>query len=159
MSMLDVIESVGSIAGKIFDRIVPEKMEEKDRAKAILDISAMIDKRDNTLVNAQRDIIVAELQQGDKFTKRARPMVVYTGLAVIVFNHALIPFINRCVEWYVLSQGGDLSAFAALTPINMPSVFWYSWSGVVSVYTVGRTAEKRGARGKLISWITGKDDK
>lgn len=158
MSILSIIETVGSIAGKIVDRIVPEKMKDADRAKAILDISAMIDERDNTLVMAQRDIIIAELEQGDTFTKRARPTIVYTGLAVMVFNYALIPFINRCFEWYILSQGGDLTVFANLTPINMPDVFWYSWSGVVGVYAVGRTAEKRGARGKLISWITGNKD-
>ena len=108
MSILGVVEGVASIAGKIIDRFAPEKMKDADRAKAVLDISAMIDERDNTLVNAQRDVIVAELEQGDKFTKRARPMIVYTGLAVLVFNHALVPFINRCVEWYVLAQGGDL---------------------------------------------------
>lgn len=157
MSVLRIAEGVASIAGKILDRFAPTQMPEADRAKAVLGISAMIDERDATLVTAQRDIIVAELEQGDKFTKRARPMIVYTGLVVLVFNHALVPFINRCVEWYVLSQGGDLSAFAALTPMNLPSEFWYAWSGVVGVYAVGRTAEKRGARGKLINWITGKD--
>ncbi|GAG93880.1 unnamed protein product, partial [marine sediment metagenome] len=159
MSVLSVIESVGGIAGRIIDRVLPEKMKDAERADAILKISQMIDERDNTLINAQRDIIVAELEQGDKFTKRARPTIVYTGLAVMIFNYALIPFISRCVEWYVIAQGGDITIFASLTMINMPDAFWYSWSGVVGVYAVGRTAEKRGARGKLISWITGKDNK
>jgi len=159
MSILSVIESVGGIAGRIIDRVVPEKMKEQDRAQAILDISAMLDERDNMLVNAQRDIIVAELEQGDKFTKRARPMIVYTGLAVLAFNHALLPFINRIIEWYMILNERSLNAFTELTAIEMPAEFWYVWGGVCSVYAVGRTAEKRGARGKLISWITGKDGK
>ena len=157
MSVLGIVEGVAAVAGKILDRIAPEKMKDAERAAAVLEISKMIDERDNTLVTAQRDIIVAELEQGDTFTKRARPMVVYVGLGAIVFNHALVPFINRCVEWYVLSQGGDLTVFAMLTTMNLPDTFWYAWRGVVGVYAVGRTAEKRGARGKLINWITGKD--
>lgn len=156
MNVLGIVESVTNIAGSILDRFAPKKMEEAERAKAVLDISAMIDARDNTLVKAQRDIIVAELEQGDTFTKRARPMIIYTGLAVMVFNHALIPFINRCIEWYMLTTGKSIEAFADLTPIDMPAEFWYVWGGVCSVYAVGRTAEKRGARSKLINWITGK---
>lgn len=79
-------------------------------------------------------IMVAELTQDDKYTKRARPTIVYVGLlAMIVDGVQAIPFI-------------------------MPEMFWDGWMVAVSVWAVGRTAEKIGAAGKLgdiASMITG----
>ncbi|KKL20404.1 hypothetical protein LCGC14_2455770, partial [marine sediment metagenome] len=59
--------------------------EEKQQFK--LQMEALVQKRDSEIeqttrieLQAKERVLVAELQQGDKFTKRARPMVVYAGL-------------------------------------------------------------------------------
>ncbi len=86
-------------------------------------------------IGAKERIMVAELQQGDKYTKRARPTIVYVGLA-----GALIDAIN-----YI--------------DFTLPQQFWIAWGGVVGVYGIGRTFEKikkDGLIGKVATVITGK---
>jgi len=39
--------------------------------------------------------------------------------------------------------------------IDMPAEFWMAWSGVVSIWSIGRSAERRGAQNKAINVITG----
>lgn len=158
LPLLDVIGSAAKFAADIVDRFWPKKMDEAERTRATLEIQRMLEARDNTLVTASKEIMVAELQQADNFTKRARPSIIYIGLAAIIFNHVLVPFVNRIIEWIIILKGEGLAEMAHLSPINLPSEFWYVWGGVCSVYALGRTAEKRGARGALISWITGNKD-
>ena len=153
--VLDILKTAVGFASNVVDKIWPDKLDEDERAKAVLELQTMIEARDATLIAAQRDVIVAELEQGDKFTKRARPMIVYVGLFAVVFNHVLIPFINRIAEWIALAKGTSLEAFGGLSPIDLPPDFWYVWGGVCSVYALGRTAEKKGVRNKLVGWITG----
>jgi len=84
-----------------------------------------------------RDVIVAEMAQGDSFTKRARPAIVYTGLAMYVVQTIASPF-------------GQ--------PIAIDENFAYIWGGVCSVWIVGRSAEKMSANGwakKAAAAITG----
>ena len=74
------------------------------------------------------------MAQGDKFTKRARPTIVYAGLVFVFITNVLIPVI---------------AYFSGKTPeempqINLPSEFWWAWGTVVSVYGAGRSAEKNG---------------
>ena len=155
LPLLNLIGSASKFATDIVGRFWPKKMDEAEKAKATLEIQRLIETRDNTLVSASKEVIVAELQQGDNYTKRARPSIIYIGLGAIVFNHVLIPFINRIIEWVIIFQGKELTEIAQLTPLNLPGEFWYVWGGVCSVYALGRTAEKRGARSALIGWITG----
>lgn len=152
---MGIIGAIAGLAEKIVDRVIPDKLDGPERATAILEIQKMIQDHDTAVTDAQRDVIVAELNQGDKFTKRARPMIVYIGLFAIVFNYILLPFINRIVEWYQLLHGSNLEAFGNITPIIMPPEFWYAWTGVCSVYAVGRSMEKRGAHNAIVGYITG----
>lgn len=79
-------------------------------------------------------IMVAELTQDDKYTKRARPSIVYVGLLAMIVD------------------GIDAIAF------TMPEMFWDGWMIAVGIWAVGRTAEKIGMSGKLgniASAITG----
>lgn len=93
-------------------------------------------------MEAKQSVIVAEMQSGDTFTKRARPAVVYTGLAAIVLNHVIAPWASHLIG-------------AGVPQIALPTEFWYSWSGVVSIWFIGRSAERRGAQHKIIEQITG----
>ncbi len=95
------------------------------------------------LVNSQKEIIIAEMGQGDNFTKRARPSIVYAGLLFIFINHVLPAIVTYA--------GGKQ------TPVvDLPANFWNAWELVVSVWAVGRTAERLGATNKVTKLITGK---
>lgn len=123
-----------------------------------LEVEAAIDKlayeRENELqqtlrkeLEAKERIIVAELSQDDNFTKRARPSVIYGGLAAMLLNHVVLP-------WVTHFGGGTLPQ------IELPAEFWYGWSGIVATYAVGRSFEKRAKSdgntpSKLVKLITG----
>lgn len=152
---MNLLGAITGLANNILDRVLPDKLDGPERAEAVLKIQQMIAEHDTATTNAQRDVIVAELEQGDKYTKRARPTIVYGGLIAIGINHVLIPFVNRIAEWVALAKGSDLTAFGNISPINLPAEFWYAWTGVCSVYAVGRSMEKRGARNAIVGFITG----
>lgn len=111
---------------------------------------------------AKGQIIVAEMQQGDNFTKRARPMVVYAGLVMIAINYVAFPFLGRLVALSAIlfTDAGIIPATITpvLEPLPLPIEFWTAWGGVVSIWVLGRSAEKRGSGGnfgKIASLITG----
>jgi hypothetical protein len=93
-------------------------------------------------LGAKERIIVAELQQGDTFTKRARPFVIYTG-PVIVFALAIMYYIS----WWKNTT----------MPPTPDFILWYlgAWAGYGSVYAFGRTKEKLGAGNSFTKLVTG----
>ena len=95
-----------------------------------------------TMVNSRAEIIKAEMSSGDKWTKRARPMIVYFGLVLITYIHAIIP----TLAWAINKAPPELS---------LPAEFWLAWGTVVSVYGIGRTAEKLGHVNRITKAITG----
>lgn len=110
-----LIEGVGSTIKKFVTT-------DGDRMKMQLELEELLQKRDSeveqtirTELETKEKIIVAELQQGDNYTKRARPTVVYFGLLVIFYNYCVIP----------------------------------------TTQLIRRSAEKRGSRSKVTSFITG----
>ena len=122
--------------------------EEKNKAKIAFE--ELLQKRDQVIeesiqteINARKSIIVAELQQGDNYTKRARPTVVYAGLVIIFINYALVPITSRFM-------GID-----NIDPIQLPTEFWVAWGGICSTWVIGRTIERRGIKNKITSAITG----
>jgi hypothetical protein len=154
MGLLDIIPGVGKLAESIVDRVLPKQISAAAKAENVLAVQKMLEDRDATLVTAQKEIIIAELNQGDKFTKRARPWIVYTGLVAIFINHVVVPIAHRIVEYFYVGQEAA-AALAAIQPITLPDMFWVTWGSVVAVYAVGRSAEKRGIRGELVAAITG----
>ena len=121
--------------------------EEKQQFK--LQMESLIQKRDSEVeqtvrieLQAKERVLVAELQQGDKFTKGARPTVVYAGLVFIGINYVVVPivglFLNQVID-----------------PIPLPTEFWAGWSGIVATWSIGRSFEKRGTRNRVTSAITG----
>lgn len=94
------------------------------------------------LVTKER-IMVAELQSGDNYTRRARPTLVYFGMLVIALNYVVLPWAGFFTD-------------GAMPPLlEMPTEFWYAWGGTVSVWFVGRSMERRGAKNNLVSIVTG----
>ena len=152
--MIDLagVGSAFDFAGSLLDRFFPKKMDESDRLAMQAQLSQAIDQRDVDRDAQKRDILVAEMGQDDAFTKRARPAVVYMGLVFIGLVHVVFPIL-----FYL--AGLFKAAVPELPAICLPQEFWWAWSGICSVWVLGRSAEKtvqtKGAAGKVLSMITG----
>ena len=97
-------------------------------------------------MDARSKIIIAEMQQGDKFTKRARPSLIYFGLFIIFWNYCLVP---SSFFLFGASPTTELQLF------ELPIEFWAAWGGVVGIWSGGRTLERIGYKNKPLSLITG----
>lgn len=136
------VESIGTVVKKFVTT-------DKDRMQAELELETLLQKRDSEIESTMRQqleakerILVAELQQGDKFTKRARPTVVYFGLSMIFVNYCLMPILQYLKDM-------------PITSFDLPTEFWAAWGGIVATWSIGRTAEKRGVKNKITSFIVG----
>jgi hypothetical protein len=139
--------SIAELAKSCVNLIWPPDADPTAKMQAQMKLQELIEERENKIIDAQREIMVAEMNQGDNYTKRARPTVVYGGLLVIFLNNMALPWIA-----HFMSQ--------TIPQITLPSEFWWAWGGCVSVWMIGRTAERRGANDKIVSMITGnKNDK
>ena len=136
------IGSIADLAKGIMDRFIPPQASEAEKAAIQIQLQEMLDKRESTILDVQKSVMVAEMGQEDPFTKRARPMVVYAGLTFIGLVHVFFPI----VSWW---------SKQTLPALELPQDFWFVWGGVCSVWMVGRTAEKLGIGGGMVSKITG----
>jgi len=142
--MIDItgIGSIAEVASKIIERFFPKKMDDTERAKVQLQVQEMLEQRENAVIEAQKAIMVAEMQQDDTFTKRARPTLVYSGLFFIFLVHVIFPIIIYATK-------------EKLPGLSLPEEFWWAWAGACSIWILGRSAEKRGINHKLVGLITG----
>jgi hypothetical protein len=143
-----VLDGVDALIGRF-----KASPEEKQAFK--LELEKLLQQRDAEIeetiraeLQAKERVLVAELQQGDSYTKsytkRARPTVVYVGLVFIFFNYVLVPTVQSFSS-------------VSIRPFDLPTEFWAAWGGIVATWSIGRSAEKRGAKSKTISLITGND--
>ncbi len=158
MGLIDILTGpVTGLVGAIGGVIDSLHTSDDEKAAANLQIAALAADTELKMtqeltkeLEAKERVIVAELQQGDNYTKRARPTVVYVGLGAFILNYVLIPNI----------------AFAfgtTLVPVEFPVEFWAGWSGIVMTWTIGRSMEKRavtqngpdGSTSRLVKIITG----
>jgi len=133
-------------AANIIDQF---KLTPDEKAKYNLEMEVLLQKAGSELeqsmraeLGAKERILVAELTQGDAYTKRARPTVVYFGLVVIAWNYSLIPVFGALLD-------------IVLPELPLPTEFWYAWGGVVATWSVGRTMERRGSSNNLVNIVTG----
>ena len=141
------IGSVADFAKSVVDRIFPPSLSAAEKAQKQLELQTLLQTRENIVTEAQKAVIVAEMQQGDNFTKRARPTIVYAGLAFIFLVHVFIPIVG-------FFKGVSPETFPKMV---LPDEFWWTWGGVCSVWVLGRTMERRGTTGTILSAITGSD--
>lgn len=71
--------------------------------------------------------IRAEQSSGDKYTERARPSVIWVGLAMFAWNYCLVPTVG--LHWHVPS-------------LPVPDLFAEIWGTVVTGYVFNRTVDK-----------------
>ena len=143
------IGSVADFAGGLVKRFLPPRMSESEKAQAQVQLQEMLGQRESSLIESQKSIIMSEMTQGDTFTKRARPCIVYFGLFAIGLVHVILPI----TAWVVLITTGK--PLTDMPSIVLPGKFWGTWGGVCSIWVIDRSAEKRGAANKLVSMITG----
>ena len=133
MSLLDKVlgGTVGSVVkelGDVADKFITtsaEKAEARAKFEEILQRrDAEIEQTVRAELNAQQAIIVAELQQGDNYTKRARPTIIYAGLVLAFLNYTLLPLVGK-------------------PGLGVPPDFWFVWGGVAGWYVHSRSADKR----------------
>lgn len=150
--MTTLAETISNGLNSALPAIVETAKLDPAKAKAAIDElakqQAEVAARQVTLeLDATREkILLAELAQGDNFTKRARPTVVYAGVLFIFVLHVLLPLL-------VFVTKGTMPAKDSL-PL-LPEEFWLAWSGVVSIWVLGRSYEKVNAPTKLSEAITG----
>ena len=138
----DLINSLGSTIKKFVTT-------DSDRMLMQNELEVILQKRDSELEQTLRKeletkerVITSELQQGDNYTKRARPTVVYFGLLVILYNYCIVPTIQMLKD-------------IPLELFVLPTEFWLAWGGIVATWSIGRSSEKRGNKDKVTSFITG----
>ena len=144
--------SIADLASGLVDKFIPAKATVKEKNNFKLGLEQAITARDSVRDEAKKEVMVAEMAQGDNYTKRARPTLVYAGLIFIFLVHVAFP-----IGFYIAS------IFAENPPapptLTLPPQFWWAWGGVCSVWSIGRSAEKRGVAsgvmGKAVNLITG----
>lgn len=137
-----LIDSVKNVVDE-FNLSGEEKQDFVARMETLLQKrDSEIEQTVRTELNSKMQIIVAELNQSDSYTKRARPSVIYFGLFAIFWNYMLVPTVQSLM-------GVDVNPFA------LPTEFWIAWGGITSTYVIGRSAEKRGNRNNVTELMTG----
>lgn len=121
------IKDIAEGAIKVIDEFV-ETPQEKAQAQAAIrqmqhEATLARSNEMTTTINKRSEVVVAELNQGDNYTKRARPTLVYSGLFFIFLGYFVAP----------LAIGEKL---------ELPLEFWVTWGGVCSVWSIGRSAER-----------------
>lgn len=149
MPDLTGLGSLADLAGNLVNRFWPPSASETEKLGATVQIQQMLETRETAMLDAQKAIISAEMSQGDNYTKRARPTIVYFGLIAIGLVHVLLPVL----AWLVLSATGK--PLTNMPSITLPDEFWFTWGGVCGVWILGRSAEKGGAANKVLGMITG----
>lgn len=163
---------ISSLADTV-DRFVQTK-DEKDKVKQellklqsdfqksqnnfILDLERLNQQREEQLekyirqeLETKKEVLLAELNQGDKYTKRARPTVVYVGLIFILLE---VFGLRHIILEAIADDGAQLQSLLDSSD-KIFNTFLWAWGGVLGVYSIGRSAEKRGVSNKWLRNITG----
>lgn len=124
MPILDAVVGTALDAARgLVGKFLPASMSDAERTQAELAMAQAIDARDRALLESQATIMVAELQQDDRYTKRFRPSVGYALTVLVLFNFGIRPLFG-------------------MDPVPLPDEVWWCYTGLLSVYFVGRTWEK-----------------
>jgi len=124
--MISILKDLVNPVTKLIGKAIPDK----DKAMEITaELNKLGGQLEEKLVDAKTKVMVAELQQGSKYVKYARPTIIYVGLIAMVINSLILP-------WITFAFGTELPK------IDMPSEFYYAWAGVAGVYSYGRSQEK-----------------
>jgi len=119
-----LIELVPKIIG-LFDKVIPDADK---RAEAQEALTKLLMENQGKLLDAAREVMVADAQSENKLTSSARPIVVYWSLSLITVIVLASPF------------GLATPILSALKEI--PSDLWTLVTAGVGIFMFGRSAEK-----------------
>jgi hypothetical protein len=87
MINLALIEPITQLAGKLIDRIFPDKLAQAaDRAKAEFEMTRLLQDGSLKQIEVQMSAILAEAQSSDPWTSRARPTFLYVMYIMILMG-------------------------------------------------------------------------
>jgi len=126
-----IIEAGAAVIDKVTGLldVVTTSDEERDEAKAKLQgilnsYNEAVLKAEGELINAQRDVLIAELQGKSWMQRNWRPSLMYVFMGVIVNQYVLVPY------------------FSWARVIEVPAPMWGLMTLAVGGYVGGRTMEK-----------------
>lgn len=138
----DIVEQVGNVVDKFVTTGVEKHQMNVELERVLTERLTLIQQQVVARFEMVYKVIQAEMNSGDNYTKRARPTLVYFGMAMIFVNYVLVPSIQT------------ISGTAVL-PFELPTEFWVAWGGTVGLWTIGRSAEKAGVSNRATSAVTG----
>ena len=143
---------IGGTLKKVKDAILPfvNTADKKNKLELSLkaieaDLNTQLEMTYRIELESRAKIIQAEMEHGNSYTKNARPTIVYAGLVFIALINVILP-----MAAYIIGTPAD-----EMPDIKLPSEFWFAWGTVTSVWSVGRSAEKRGVKNKITKLMTG----
>lgn len=162
---------IGTVVEKVGDTIDKFHLSGEEKQKFKLQVKQILMQRESEIektirqnLESKERILVAELQQGDKYTKRARPSVVYFGLLMIALNYFFLPAallvsgnsdkLEQCEEAVQSGEKIKINCERG-TLFPLPQYFWAAWGGIVATWAVGRSFEKANASNRFSRAVTG----
>lgn len=154
------LPAIGAIVDSLHTSAEEKAAANVKMTQIMLEAAEVMEATVQQQIVAQKDIMVAELQQGDAYTKRARPTLVYYGLYFIAANYVLFPMIVRgsgimAAFFHGAISPEQMAAIAdASQPLQLPEEFWWAWGSAISVWSLGRDAVRSGVSGKVVDSIS-----
>jgi hypothetical protein len=133
----------------ISDTVDEFNLSDEEKQEFKLKMETLVSKRDSEIeqtlrkeLEAKERVLIAELNQSDNYTKRARPTLVYAGLLFIFLVHVVTPIVANFTDVVIID-------------IELPQEFWYTWASVVATWSIGRSSEKIIPSNKASRAVTG----
>jgi hypothetical protein len=123
--MLALIPGILSALLPVLNKFLPDPNQQ---AQIQVELTKALTERQDELLGAMKDVMVADVAQDDKYTKRARPSVVYWSMAFSTFVAIMGVF------------GHAQSMIDALKQI--PPDLWTLMTVGIGAFGVSRSVEK-----------------
>jgi hypothetical protein len=134
----------GGMLNKVFDRVLPDRMSEEEKATLANEIRVELIAQENKITQERSHIIQEEAKSKDPWVSRARPTFLWIMYSVIIFNYMFIPLLGMIASFVAIMFGKTFPANVFI-PLELPSNLWdlfmYGYLGYVGF----RTADKFGA--------------
>lgn len=119
-----------ALIGQVLTKVIPDTAE---RDKALADIQAQLIANDRAIVEAARDVLVAEAKGESWMQRNWRPLFMLCIVFVIMANGLFLPILSAITRVDLVKlQGWDA----------IPQALWSLAQIGVGGYVVGRSAEK-----------------
>jgi hypothetical protein len=124
--MIQVLSLVLPVVSKILERAIPDPEE---RAKVQAELAVAIQEKETAILNAARDVIVAEGSSESKLARNWRPVLMYLLMGLLVWLIAIAPSFGLVEPTKVAMSA-------------VPEDLWNLLMIGMGGYIAGRTGEK-----------------